>query len=78
MSMLLGRWLGRVVTETKPRAPFKLRRASFKGRGLQPTCAALPGASCAIWPTKVARLDSLDQFPLTSAVRTAWFAPTKP
>ena len=42
MSMLLGRWLGRVVTETKPRAPFKLRRASFKGRGLQ---ADVRGAS---------------------------------
>jgi hypothetical protein len=42
MRMLLGRWLGHVVTETKPRAPFKLRRASFKGRGLQ---ADVRGAS---------------------------------
>jgi hypothetical protein len=25
----------RVVTETKPDAPFKLRPASFKGKGLQ-------------------------------------------
>jgi hypothetical protein len=32
---LVERGLRRVVTETKPRAPFKLRRASFKGEGLQ-------------------------------------------
>ena len=31
----LERGLRRVVTETKPSAPFKLRRASFKGKGLQ-------------------------------------------
>jgi hypothetical protein len=42
MRMLLGRWLGHVATETKPRAPFKLRRASFRGRGLQ---ADVRGAS---------------------------------
>jgi hypothetical protein len=42
MGMLLGRWLGHVVPETKPRTPFKLRRASFKGRGLQ---ADVRGAS---------------------------------
>jgi hypothetical protein len=33
---LVERGLRRVVTETKPGAPFKLRRASFKGKGLQP------------------------------------------
>ena len=32
---LVERGLRRVVAETKPGAPFKLRRASFKGRGLQ-------------------------------------------
>jgi hypothetical protein len=32
----------RVATETKPGAPFKLRRASFKGKGLQ---ADMRGAS---------------------------------
>ena len=42
MRMLLGRGLRHVVTETKPRAPFKLRRTSFKGRGLQ---ADVRGAS---------------------------------
>lgn len=33
---LIERGLHRVVTEAKPGAPFKLRRASFKGKGLQP------------------------------------------
>jgi hypothetical protein len=32
---LVERGLRRVVTETKPGAPFKLRPASFKGKGLQ-------------------------------------------
>lgn len=32
---LVERGLRRVVAETKSNAPFKLRRASFKGRGLQ-------------------------------------------
>jgi hypothetical protein len=32
---LVERGLRRVVTETKPGAPFKLRRVSFKGEGLQ-------------------------------------------
>ena len=32
---LVERGLRRVVTETKAVAPFKLRRASFKGKGLQ-------------------------------------------
>jgi hypothetical protein len=32
---LVERGLRRVVAETKPGAPFKLRRASFKGKGLQ-------------------------------------------
>lgn len=31
---LVERGLRRVVAETKPGAPFKLRRASFKGNGL--------------------------------------------
>jgi hypothetical protein len=38
----LERGLRRVVTETKPGSPFKLRRASFKGKGLQ---ADVRGAS---------------------------------
>jgi hypothetical protein len=33
---LVERGLHRVVQETRHAAPFKLRRASFKGRGLQP------------------------------------------
>lgn len=33
---LIERGLHRIVAETKPGAPFKLRRASFKGKGLQP------------------------------------------
>ena len=32
---LVERGLRRVVTETKTVAPFKLRRATFKGKGLQ-------------------------------------------
>lgn len=32
---LVERGLRRVVAESKPGAPFRLRRASFKGRGLQ-------------------------------------------
>jgi hypothetical protein len=39
---LVERGLRRVVTETKPGAPFKLRRASFKGEGFQ---ADVRGAS---------------------------------
>ena len=35
MRALVERGLRRVVTETRPGAPFKLRRASFKGKGLQ-------------------------------------------
>ena len=35
LSALVDRALRRVATETKPGAPFKLRRASFKGKGLQ-------------------------------------------
>ncbi len=34
LRMLVERGLRRVVGETKPGAPFKLRRASFKGKGL--------------------------------------------
>jgi hypothetical protein len=33
---LIERGLHRVVAETKPGAPFKLRRVSFRGKGLQP------------------------------------------
>ncbi len=33
---LVERGLHRVVSDTKQGMPFKLRRASFKGRGLQP------------------------------------------
>jgi hypothetical protein len=33
---LVERGLHRVVSETRRRTPFKLRRASFKGKGLQP------------------------------------------
>ena len=33
---LVERGLHRVVAETKSGAPFRLRRASFKGKGLQP------------------------------------------
>jgi len=39
---LVERGLRRVVTETRPGAPFKLRRASFKGKGQQ---ADVRGAS---------------------------------
>ena len=33
---LIERGLHRVVADAKPSAPFKLRRASFKGKGLRP------------------------------------------
>lgn len=33
---LVERGLHHVISETRHRAPFKLRRASFKGKGLQP------------------------------------------
>ena len=33
---LVERGLHRVISETKRDAPFKLRRASFKGKGRQP------------------------------------------
>jgi hypothetical protein len=33
---LVERGLHQVVNETKTEMPFKLRRASFKGKGLQP------------------------------------------
>jgi hypothetical protein len=41
---LIERGLYRVVAEKKPRPPFKLRRASFKGKGIQ---TEVEGAS---WP----------------------------
>jgi hypothetical protein len=36
LGTLVERGLHRVIAETKHGAPFKLRRASFKGKGLQP------------------------------------------
>jgi hypothetical protein len=45
MRALVERGLHRVLVETEHRAPFKLRRASFKGKGLQ---TELDGAS---WDT---------------------------
>jgi hypothetical protein len=36
LRILIERGLRRVVAERKPSAPFKLRRASFKGKGIQP------------------------------------------
>ena len=33
---LVERGLSRVISETKHAAPFKLRRAEFKGEGMQP------------------------------------------
>ena len=36
LGTLLERGLHRVIAETKHGAPFKPRRASFKGKGLQP------------------------------------------
>jgi hypothetical protein len=33
--MLIERGLQRVIAETNPGIPFKLRRASFKGKGLR-------------------------------------------
>ena len=45
MRAFVERGLHRVLAETEHRAPFKLRRASFKGKGLQ---TELDGAS---WDT---------------------------
>jgi hypothetical protein len=42
LKALIERGLHRVVSETKPAAAFKLRRGSFKGKGLHPE---LRGAS---------------------------------
>ena len=36
MRTLIERGLYRVVSEAKPATPFKLRRVSFKGKGLLP------------------------------------------
>jgi hypothetical protein len=41
---LIERGLHRVVAEKKSGTPFKLRRASFKGKGLQKTMEAAPWA----------------------------------
>ena len=35
LRMLIERGLQRVIAETNPGIPFKLRRASFKGKGLR-------------------------------------------
>ena len=42
LKALIERGLHRVVSETRPALPFKLRRGSFKGKGLRPE---LRGAS---------------------------------
>ena len=39
---LVERGLHRVIAETRHSAPFKLRRASFKGKGLQPELRHAP------------------------------------
>jgi len=36
LRILIERGLHRVIAEATPGTPFKLRRASFKGKGLQP------------------------------------------
>ena len=36
LRIVIERGLHRVITETKQGTPFKLRRASFTGKGLQP------------------------------------------
>ena len=43
---LVERGLNRVICETKHAAPFKLRRAEFKGEGMQPEFVTLRGISC--------------------------------
>jgi hypothetical protein len=42
MRTLVERGLHCVIAETKHRTPFKLRRASFKGKGLQPELYQVP------------------------------------
>lgn len=39
---LVERGLHRVISETRRGTPFKLRRASFKGKGLQPEARDAP------------------------------------
>jgi len=56
---LVERGLRRVIAETKPNAPLKLRRASFKGKGLQPICAVHLGTGCANSLMRAGRPDSL-------------------
>ena len=60
---LVERGLRRVVTESKPGAPFKLRRASFKGKGLQ---ADAPRVLA-----RAARFGLGEEFSLTSPIRAA-------
>jgi hypothetical protein len=42
LKTLIERGLHRVVSEVKPAAPFKLRRGSFKGKGLRPELQNAP------------------------------------
>ena len=54
---LVERGLRRVVTETSLARRSSSAGPASRARGCRPTCAARPGAGCAIWPTKVAGLD---------------------
>ena len=54
---LVERELRRIVADTKPASPFKLRCASFKDRGLQYEVRGGSWSACEIWPTRVAALD---------------------
>ena len=54
---LMERALRRVVVETKPGAPFKLRRASFKGKGLKADLRDAPWGKLRDLAYEVAALD---------------------
>jgi hypothetical protein len=45
LDALVERGLRRVLSESKREMPFKLRRASFKGKGLVAKCAGAPSRS---------------------------------